>query len=239
MPKPASVEFVDTAQIVEVFDTSATRISDWYRDRATTGFPEVDHTDGRKRYWVRDQVATWFAEREQSRAAGKVPPALLEGDPDDLLTTAEINQLLGFKNASTIHNYLRDHPGLFPEPDETLVVADGRRGRPPEMRWRRGTISEWAKKRPGKGRRPQARSQAVPLPDVPVDGDPDELLGTPEAAALLGYGNWKSFSSALSQGTWPELKEPDELQAGARGGPRRMWKRSTILAARARRDRPN
>ncbi|MEU9286413.1 hypothetical protein AB0D57_17255 [Streptomyces sp. NPDC048275] len=96
--------------------------------------------------------------------------------------------------------------------------------------WRRGTIVDWATSRPGKGRRGSAAS--VPLPEVSADGDPDELLGTAEVAALLGYGSAASFSSALSQVRVPELPEPDamEKKEGVRGRPSKKWRRATVVA---------
>ncbi|MGW7385296.1 hypothetical protein [Streptomyces sp. NPDC054794] len=101
--------------------------------------------------------------------------------------------------------------------------------------WRRGTIVAWASSRPGKGRRSSAPAAA--LPAVPVDGDPDELFGTSEVASLFGYSSVASFSSALYQGRIPELPEPETLerQEGSRGGPRKKWRRATILAAARKR----
>lgn len=96
--------------------------------------------------------------------------------------------------------------------------------------WRRGTIVTWATSRPGKGRRGSAAS--APLPEVSADGDPDELLGTAEVAALLGYGSAASFSSALSQGRIPELPKPDGTtkKEGVRGRPSNKWRRATVVA---------
>jgi hypothetical protein len=72
--------------------------------------------------------------------------------------------------------------------------------------------------------------EAPPLPEVPVDGDPDELLGASQAAALLGYKSVGSFSSSLSQGNLPLLKTTDGVaeNAGRQNG-RRRWTRRRIL----------
>ncbi|MGB9998428.1 helix-turn-helix transcriptional regulator [Streptomyces pseudogriseolus] len=209
---------VDTTQIVSEFGTSKPRISEW-SNNPDSGFPAVAHTEGRKRFWRYDEVAAFFAQRAPKKRT--LPAAVLEADQDELLTKREVAQLLGYTRTSTIDAYFRDRPGYFPEPDEDI---DG-------PRWRRGTVVAWAANRPGKGRRGSAPAAA--LPKVPIDGDPDELLGTAEVASLLGYGSTASFSSALYQGRIPELPQPETLekQAGSRGGARKKWRRATVIAA--------
>ncbi|WP_331763510.1 hypothetical protein [Streptomyces anthocyanicus] len=209
---------VDTTQIVSEFGTSKPRISDW-SNNPDSGFPAVAHTEGRKRFWRYDEVAAFFSNRAPKKRT--LPAAVLEADQDELLTKREVAQLLGYTRTSTIDAYFRDRPGYFPEADEDI---DG-------PRWRRGTIVAWTANRPGKGRRGSVPAAA--LPEVPVDGDPDELLGTAEVASLLGYGSTASFSSALYQGRIPELPEPETLekQQGSRGGARKKWRRATVIAA--------
>jgi predicted DNA-binding transcriptional regulator AlpA len=155
-----------------------------------------------------------------------LPTAVLEADQDQLLAKQEVAVLLGYTSTATIDAYFRDRPDYFPQPDQ-----DGGDG----AHWRRGTIVTWATNRPGKGRRGSAPS--APMPEVSADGDPDELLGTAEVAALLGYGSVPSFSSALSQGRIPELPQPEatEKKKGGRGRPSRKWRRATVVAAARRR----
>jgi predicted DNA-binding transcriptional regulator AlpA len=214
---------VDTAQIVAEFGTSKPRISEW-SNNPDSGFPKVAHTEGRKRYWRHDQVAAFFAQRVPKKRT--LPAAVLEADPDELLSKREVAQLLGYTRTSTIDAYVRDRPGYFPTPDHNGT------GGP---HWHRGTIVAWTTSRPGKGRR--AFAPTAPLPEVSAEGDPDELLGTAEVAALLGYGSTASFSSALYQGRIPELPEPDTLEKeeGGRGRARKKWRRATVLAAAHRR----
>jgi predicted DNA-binding transcriptional regulator AlpA len=209
---------VDTAQIVSEFGTSKPRISEWSND-PDSGFPAVAHTEGRKRFWRHDEVARFFAQRAPKKRT--LPAAVLEADQDELLTKREVAQLLGYTQTSTINAYFRDRPDYFPEPDQDI---DG-------PMWRRGTIVAWATSRPGKGRRRSAPGAA--LPQVPVEGDPEELLGTAEVASLLGYGSVASFSSVLYQGGLPELPEPDALvkEEGSRGRARKKWRRATVVAA--------
>ncbi|MGW1107923.1 helix-turn-helix transcriptional regulator [Streptomyces sp. NPDC002540] len=212
---------VDTAQIVSEFGTSKPRISEWSNDPAS-GFPQVERTEGRKRFWRHDQIAQFFAQRAPKKRT--LPAAVLEADQDELLSKPEVAKLLGYTRTSTIDGYVRDRPGYFPEPDENV---DG-------PMWRRGTIVAWVGNRPGKGRRGSVPAAA--LPQVSADGDPDELLGTAEVAALLGYGSAASFSSALYQGLIPELPEPDTLEKeGGRGRARKKWRRATVVAVARRR----
>lgn len=237
MSKPANPTFVDAAQICEKHGVSRSRLSEWNRDRADTGFPAAHHGTGRRGdplQWLEQEVDDWFTQRTQdTEQARKLPVSVLEGDRDELLNTSQVAAMLGFKRTTTIVAYLRQHPGYFPEPDVVERVPSGP-GRPHEMHWRRGTIIGWKASRPGKGKRTGATRQAPELPQVPVDGDLDELLSSTQAASLLGYKSLNSFSSALSQGNIPGLATPDAMKAGTRGGPRRMWKRSTILTARTR-----
>ncbi|MFE2991425.1 helix-turn-helix transcriptional regulator [Streptomyces sp. NPDC059262] len=205
---------VDAAQIAQEFSTSKPRISEWSND-PSSGFPPAHRTEGRKKFWEHAKVAAFFAGRSKPRRT--LPASVLEADQDELLTKREVAQLLGYTVASTIDGYRRDRPGYFPEPDEEI---DG-------PKWRRGTIVAWTQNRPGKGRR--TKKTAAPLPDVDIHGDPDELLGSEHAAALLGYSSKASFSSALYQGLIPQLPEPDDRGAGR--GARKLWRRSTLVAA--------
>lgn len=213
---------VDNAQIVAEFGTSKSRISGWSND-PDSGFPPVVHTENRKQYRRHDQVAAFFAARAPHTR--QLPVAALKADRDELLSKRQVAELLGYKRTSTIDAYVRDRPGYFPEPDEDGV--DG-------PHWRRGTIVDWNASRPGKGRRTAAApAPGAVLPEVSADGDPDELLGTPQVAALLGYGSAASFSSALYQGLIPELPEPDALVKveGKRGRAQKKWRRATAVAA--------
>ncbi|MEU9191069.1 hypothetical protein AB0D14_42580 [Streptomyces sp. NPDC048484] len=214
---------VDTAQIVAEFGISKSRVSELSND-PNSGFPQVARTEGRKRLWHYAEVAAFFARRAPKQRT--LPTAVLEADQDELLSKQEVSQLLGYTGTATIDGYFRDRPDYFPQPDHG--GGDG-------PHWRRGTIVAWATSRPGKGRRGSAAS--VPLPEVSVDGDPDELLGTAEIAALLGYGSAASFSSALSQGRIPELPKPDdtEKKEGVRGRPSNKWRRATVVAVARRR----
>lgn len=230
----ADDEFWDAAQISVRYGISRSRLSEWHKDRDRSGFPGVDHVVGRRQFWAADLVQEWFARRTGAadEAAEEAASAAV-GDPNDLLSAADVAALLGYRNVSTIHKYRGSRPGYFPEPDWISPRPEGRGGRPTELWWRRGTIITWMRQRPGKGNRASSRTPPE-QPKASPQGDPDELLAAPQAAAILGYTSADSFISALAQGKLPGLSEPDAMQPGTRGGPRRLWRRSKVIAVAAR-----
>ncbi|MFC8350811.1 hypothetical protein [Streptomyces sp. NPDC057280] len=227
----------DAAQIAAEHGLTPARISSLYTSReqntASQTFPEPVATRGRARLWDHAEVTEWFTHRIPTRLQGYKPPAR---DPQELLNAAEASRFLGYKNPNQVTTFVRDHPGYFPEPDivEELGTAENPYRR---QQWRVQTLLDWLQSRPGRGRRAGTKP-APPLPEVPVDGDPDELLGASEAAALLGYKSLSSFSSSLSQGNLPLLKTTDGIaeNAGRQNG-RRRWTRRRILEQAAQRSR--
>ncbi|WP_405477839.1 hypothetical protein [Streptomyces canus] len=227
----------DAAEIAADHGLTPARITGLYTGRVqnTAGktFPEPVDKRGRARLWDRAEVDEWFAHRAPARLAEHTPPAL---PPETLLNAADASRYLGYKNSNQVTTFVRDHPGYFPEPD---VVEEMGTAENPYRRqlWKVQTLQEWMATRPGSGRRAGAR-KAPPLPQVPVDGDPEELLGASQAAALLGFKSINSFSSSLSQGNLPLLKETDGLaeNAGRQNG-RRRWTRRRILEQAAQRSR--
>ncbi|WP_406719101.1 hypothetical protein OHA53_00080 [Streptomyces althioticus] len=218
----------DAAEIAAEQNLSPARISMLYGERAENGFPEVADMRGRARLWNHTEVTEWFASRSQARLREHTPPSR---SPEDLLNAAEASRFLGYKNPNQVNTYVRDHPGYFPEPD--VVEELGTSANPYRRQlWRVQTLLDWMATRPGRGKRAGAKRTAPPLPDVPVDGDPDELLGATQAAALLGFKSVNSFSSSLSQGNLPLLDTPDALSE--KGG-RRRWTRRRILEQAAQR----
>ncbi|MFE5030046.1 hypothetical protein ACFRAO_43885 [Streptomyces sp. NPDC056656] len=232
-----SSPFITAGEIVEEFRASRSRLSEWVRDRDTTGFPPVHHTEGRRQVFERDAVTAWFSARAALRST-PLPAAAAQGNPDELLSAAEVAQLLGYQHATTVHAYLQDRPGYFPEPDHTgpLTNRPRKAGRPNTLWWKRRTILDWAAQRPGKGNtRPKTRTPRPAPTLAPASGHSDELLTAAQAAPILGYSTTASFTSALAQGRIPELTEPDTHITGSRGRPRRAWKRHRIINAAATR----
>ncbi|MER6694034.1 hypothetical protein [Streptomyces minutiscleroticus] len=221
---------VEAADIAAKYGLTPARISSLYLERETTDFPEaLPERRGRARQWDEKDVDKWFAKREPSRLQKHKPPAL---DPNELLTSSQASQFLGYKSPQQVNHYLRDHPGYFPEPD--VVEELGTAERPYQRRqWRVATLLAWQAERPGAGKRAVTGRPTKPLPEVPVDGDPDELLGASQAAALLGFKNINSFSSSLAQGNLPLLKTVDAVTE--KGG-RRRWTRRRILEQKAARE---
>ncbi|WP_409239826.1 hypothetical protein [Streptomyces sp. PA5.6] len=218
----------DAAEIAAEQGLSPARISGLYAERAKNGFPEIVSKRGRARLWDHAEVSQWFAGRSQARLRAHTPPSR---DPQDLLNAADASRFLGYKNPNQVTTFVRDHPGYFPEPD--AVEELGTEERPyRRLLWRVQTLLDWMATRPGRGRRAGAQRGAPPLPDVPVDGDPDELLGVTAAASLLGYKSVNSFSSSLSQGNLPLLQTPDAVTESGR----RQWTRRRLLQQAA--DRP-
>lgn len=217
---------VSAADIAAERGLTPARISGLYTDRANTGFPEVAGHRGRARLWNHPKVVAWFAERPQPRLREHTPPSR---DPRDLLNAAEASRFLGYKNAYQVTTFVHDHPGYFPDPDvvEELGTAEHSYRR---LKWRVQTLLDWMATRPGKGRHVGAERGAPVLPNVPVDGDPDELLTAKQAASLLGYKSLNSFSSSLSQGNLPQLEIVDAFD-----GRRRKWTRRRLLAQAAAR----
>ncbi|MDQ0994797.1 AlpA family transcriptional regulator [Streptomyces sp. V3I7] len=218
----------DSAEIAAEQGLTPARINTLYKERAENGFPEAVSRRGRARLWDHAEVSKWFADRT-SAIREYTPPTL---DPEELLNAAEASRFLGYKNPGQVKSYVRDHPGYFPEPDEVEELGT------PEspyrrQKWRVQTLLNWQANRPGPGRRSVERP-TPPLPDVPVDGDLDELLGATQAAALLGFKSVNSFSSSLGQGNLPLLKTTDGVNER---GHRRWTRRRVLEQAAARRSR--
>ncbi|MDN3029429.1 hypothetical protein [Streptomyces sp. S.PB5] len=228
----------DAVEIAAEQGLTSARVTGLYTERAKnsagTTFPEPVGMRGRARLWDHTEVTQWFAHRTPVRLRGYKPPAR---DPQELLNAADASRFLGYKNPNQVTTFLRDHPGYFPEPDavEEMGTPESPYRR---QQWRVQTLLNWLETRPGRGRRAGDKA-APPLPDVPVDGDPDELLGASEAAALLGYKSVGSFSSSLSQGNLPLLQTTDGIaeNAGRQNG-RRRWTRRRILEQATQRKPP-
>ncbi|MFE9769772.1 hypothetical protein ACFYPC_35510 [Streptomyces sp. NPDC005808] len=228
MTSPRKPRLADAAEIAAEQGLTSARVTRLYNTRDENGFPEIVGMRRRARLWDHAEVTKWFAERSLARLGDHKPPSR---DPGDLLNGVAASRFLGYKNMNQVNNYVRDHPGYFPKPD--VVEEMGTPERPyRKLLWRVQTLLDWKAARPGSGRYPSSERPAQALPAVPVDGDPDELLGATQAAALLGYKSVGSFSSSLAQGNLPLMKTPDAVTD--KGG-RRRWTRKRILEQAAKR----
>ncbi|MFE7077088.1 hypothetical protein ACFU96_44080 [Streptomyces sp. NPDC057620] len=222
MTSPRKPRLADAAEIAAEQGLTSARITRLYQTREENGFPEVAGMRRRARLWDHAEVTRWFSTRPLARIGEHTPSPL---DPDELLNASAASRFLGYKNVNQVSTYLRENPGYFPDPD--VVEEMGTAERPyRKSLWRVQTLLDWKASRPGSGRHLGSERTAAALPAVPVDGDPDELLGATQAAALLGYKSVGSFSSSLAQGNLPLLQTPDALTE--RGG-RRRWTRRRIL----------
>ncbi|MBQ0850194.1 hypothetical protein J8N05_18520 [Streptomyces sp. BH-SS-21] len=218
----------DAAEIAAEQGLTSARVTRLYNTRDSSGFPEIAGMRRRARLWDHAEVTRWFAQRSLARLGDHASPSR---DADELLNGAAASKFLGYKNVNQVTTYVRDHPGYFPDPD--VVEELGTPERPyRRLLWRVQTLLDWKAARPGSGRYVSSERPAKALPDVPADGDPDELLGATQAAALLGYKSVGSFSSSLAQGNLPLLETPDALSE--KGG-RRRWTRKRILTQAAQR----
>jgi hypothetical protein len=223
----------EAAELAAEHNLTPARITSLYTGRTTntTGqaFPEPLAKRGRARLWDQTEVAEWFAHRAPARLTVHTPPSL---DPETLLNAAQSSRYLGYKNPNQFTTFIRDHPGYFPDPD--VVKEFGTTANPYRRQlWQVATLQAWMATRPGRGRRAGVK-QAPPLPDVPVDGDPDELLGASQAAALLGFKSINSFSSSLAQGNLPRLQTTDATAPEGRQKGRRRWTRRILEQAAQR-----
>ncbi|MEU9671470.1 hypothetical protein AB0E25_39205 [Streptomyces bobili] len=231
MAAQSAPRLIDAAGIRAEHGLSPQSISRLYVEREANGFPEAvgQRGRGRARLWNKDEVDQWFAERKVSnRFQDHRPPTR---DPNELLNAAQASRFLGYKSSKQVTTYIREHPGYFPEPD--VVEELGTSERPYRRQlWRVQTLLDWMATRPGRGKRSDAKRSALPSSDVPVDGDPDELLGASQAAALLGFKSINTFSSSLAQGNLPLLNTVD---AHSEKGGYRRWTRRRILDQAAQR----
>ncbi|MGW3099855.1 helix-turn-helix transcriptional regulator [Streptomyces sp. NPDC001102] len=218
----------EVAQLLGYTRTST--IDGYFRDRPGY-FPEPDEdVDGPM--WRRGTIVTWVASRpgkgrRSSAPATARPEVSADGDPDELLGTAEVAVLLGYGSPASFSSAL--YQGRIPELPEPGVLQkeEGSRG-PGRKKWRRATVVAVARKR-------------GVLPPAGQDANED-LVGAAEAARILGYSNADSFISALGHGLLPDLAQPDgyEYRRGSGGRPRQQrWKRSRLEDLAARRSSPS
>ncbi|WP_369228768.1 hypothetical protein AB5J56_00095 [Streptomyces sp. R21] len=214
----------EVAQLLGYTRTST--IDAYFRDRPDY-FPAPDE-DADGQMWRRGTIVTWAANRpgkgrRSSALAAPRPEVSADGDPDELLGTAEVAVLLGYSSPASFSSALyQGRIPELPEPD-ALEKKEGSRG-PARKKWRRATIVAAARKR-------------GVLPPVGRDENED-LVGAAEAARILGYRNADSFISALGHGLLPDLEQPDgyEYRRGSGGRPRQQrWKRSRLEELAARR----
>jgi hypothetical protein len=129
---------------MKVRGVPASTAESWYRNRARTGHPEKAGRIGRTDYWFEDEWTSWYQDHLRART-GSLTQVDREGDPDDLVDTAEAARMMGYANRHVIKGNRR--LGYFPDPD---AFGPAPRGRPAPL-WKRSTVWAYADSRPGKG----------------------------------------------------------------------------------------
>jgi hypothetical protein len=142
----------------------ASTVNGWYRNRATTGYPEKAGRIGRTDYWFEDEWAAWH-EAHKRRKVGSLTRVDRNGDPEELVDAAEAARILGYANRHVIHSNRR--LGYFPEPD-----AHGKKGRGPlSPLWKRSTVWAAADRRRGMGGGHKPGTPGAQAKPHPYEGD--------------------------------------------------------------------
>ena len=139
-------------------------VSGWYRDRARTGHPEKAGRIGRTDYWYEDEWTAWHRAYQQGKL-DSLTQVDRQGDPDDLVDSAEAARILRYANRNVIHANRR--LGYFPEPDAYGCAS---RGRSVPL-WMRSTVWAVAARRPGMGGGHRPGTPGAPTKPHPYAGD--------------------------------------------------------------------
>ena len=189
----------DRAGIAELTSAALTTVDNWYSNRHKTGFPErIDD-----KWWDADDVETFHHSQQAARSATP-GPIDRNGDPTELINSTELARMLGYANQKSLPQSLLDRADVAEE------LPSGYRRR----RWRRQTGWNYADSRPGPGR-PKRR------PMIDRSGDPHELVGSAEAARVLGYTRAQNLPAGL-------LDRADDTTTRKNGTVIRQWRRRTL-----------
>ncbi|WP_155945641.1 hypothetical protein [Micromonospora sp. CNB394] len=205
---------VGRTQAAAMLGISVSHLDRLYSERATNGFP--DRVNGTE--WRADDIAAFQLPRDKARRAAS-DAVDRTGDPDELVPTATVARILGYRSVDSLQGRNRIWPLLLERVDDESLTPTGRKRR----RWKRRTVWEIADSRTGKGASHTGRPRATPQGHPDRSGDPDELVGAAEAARVLGYNHPTALPDEV-------LRRADEDTAGPKGRHRRKWKRATLWA---------
>lgn len=130
---------VAPAELARVTGQPLANLTHWYTTRAENGHPEAVHLDGR-RYVDEQEWRAWYA-HHQDRLRTGLTEVDRSGDPDELLTAAQVCRVLGYTNPGTLTSYIGR--GQFIDPDTVETLPSGRLRR----RWARRRVWEFAERR--------------------------------------------------------------------------------------------
>jgi hypothetical protein len=210
---------LDAQGVAEATGRAVTTVRWWSVQRDRTGFPPAakERLDGR--LWYDAAAVRRFWRAWQARTG----PAGLDrsGDPDELVGLAEVARMVGARSVGSLRQS-RMWPRLAAHADDVRAGPAGR----PVRRWRRATVWATAGDLPrgrGSHQRPGPRSRPGERGTIGRSGDPAELVGSTEAARLLGYSGPTALPEALRQ-------RADDVVTLPSGRVRRRWRRETLLA---------
>lgn len=206
---------LDRTGISEHAGVALPTVDRWNALRPASGFPAPipDAVTGQptRRWWWTDEVDRFLAARVASRRR-RLTTVDRSGDPDDLLTAAQAARVLGYRSSNL--------------PDDFLSIVDElevKTGTRPRRKWRRATVWAWADERgsrhgggPSRGSRNRVSERTVD-----TSGDPDELVGSTEAARVLGYAANTSLPDDI-------YERADETEVKASGRTWHRWYRRTL-----------
>ncbi|MFD7409897.1 hypothetical protein ACFV7R_46680 [Streptomyces sp. NPDC059866] len=150
MTAAALIRRISSREVAKLLGyTRTSTIDAYFRDRPGY-FPEPDEdVDGPM--WRRGTIVAWAASRlgkgrRSSAPAAALPSVSADGDPDELLGTAEVASLLGYGSVASFSSAL--YQGRIPELPEPEILEreEGSRGGA-RKKWRRATVVAAARQR--------------------------------------------------------------------------------------------
>lgn len=206
---------LDRVGVAERAGAALPTVDRWNGGRPDNGFPaplpaQTTGEPTRRWWWAEDVDA--FLSAQQAAKQSRLTAVDRSGDSDDLLTAAEIRRVLGYRSHKL--------------PDALLAIADEveeKPGKRPRRRWRRSTVWAFADQRGTRrgGGPPTGTRNAVGTRALDPTGDPDELVGSTEAARVLGYAANTSLPTEL-------YELADETEAKPSGRTWHRWRRRTL-----------
>ena len=200
--------YLDRTGIAALAGVTIGHVDKWIKAAGTNGFP--DRRDGR--WYNAQQIQDWRA----SQLASQQPDRLVDagGDPDELLTKAQILRMLGYTNPHALNNS-QTWQRLLAANNPQDNVDDTPRGR----RWPRRIALDIHNNPLPRGRTP---GSTMLNRVVDLSGDPDADISSAEAARRFGY----SHVSSLPQHV---LDAADEVEYNPDNSIRaRRWKLATL-----------
>ncbi|WP_067819929.1 hypothetical protein [Actinomadura kijaniata] len=203
---------LDINGVAEHTGASIPTVRVWYRDRATTGFPDpipADLAAERRALWFwADQVEA-FHQHHTARKRAALTPLDTSGDPTELVNSTQAAHILGYGRAKNLP------PELLERADHIQTLPSGRQRR----FWHRSTIWKYGAAR---GTRPTGPPR-TPGHHPRRTGDPTDLVDAIEAARILNHPTTKPLPPAV-------LEAADQTQTLPSGRRLRFWKRATLWA---------